>query len=1120
MSNKIGGNPGVKSKIQNKQIKIKKKLEASDIPTDILDKHSLTYIHLQSDFTKQLLNDETIIPNTQMNNSSGEYRFNQGIKNSAHEIISIINREIYSNINILKIFINFLSLYNEVIDISNLEQQPSYKQYQTMPQYYETKKNFINKFFDKTYNVFKVHDESITCLKYTDRRRYSDIINSNNLLYTQHNLKMNQDFFNFVSLWNTLGEASFIHHFNAFEPTVMNIVKNCYKHLFKLYLKGGVAQRYLCYYINKIFKNKTRENVFTKDELDMELGKFSDFDLNFVINYTLKPLDPNNNLYPAEVCGFQDFWQDFFNQINSIVKNTFNKISSGEYQLTINKIIKRDEFKSRYLYDIFQVIKKTNTWLTSDKDDDGKPKGVFKPLNDFALTNLVKNEKGDNYQLIHDRTLLGLQNFNNLSEPIWNDEISKSFNINIHSIRTKIAEFYLNRIFFVVGIFSGKENYTFEFGYGDQKNEVIPLDRFEFIGELVDISVLDYFVMKNNKVITENRMPKINSELINDWEHCVKSFELNLHSCSDDECYIDKDKSTFNTYNVYVYDMDMMIEDLEITLKETIERGETAKVSKREKRVKFIKKYRCYYKSIIDVHSDINPINKLVPSYCMDLISSMSEYAYINNSISESIWNLTLNSGFLIKHTEEQFVLGLIINFLDIESKKIEFDPNYINPLIIKTREYIQIIYSIKPNKVSEYYKVINEVFLSLIASYYHLLDSINDNFIRSYAFIIFMVSIYRYTKALVILNIHGKDYEVPLHLRSRSVASEFETDVLKKMLYQSKEIIVPIIKVFSPIFLAYYQLICNKYKDGASNLYLTIRGGLAVHLLINGLVDKNTNWITHDYLNNNTSISHIPNKFYLDTFNGIDKIVESFKNVRTNDLDLELYYNPQITSLFEVMKFIDELFDLLNTATLDINPVFGFIQKLNLVEALKVLSNIDKNLNITNIRLEKTPPYEINGDILYQILLKYDMRDNSAGEIFQDSTLYSNGYIPVTHHIFELVLKPTYNIQPTYTQTLKKFYEFDKIEPISPGVIITNISVPLFIPHLMVHSRDRIIRDYQDLVSKEDKAWYRAHKYLRRIAALVSSYPAVSDKLIDISGKINLGHILSSLNSEFKDIA
>jgi hypothetical protein len=934
---------------------------------------------INSNLTTRFFNDPTMITINQQ-----QFKYSNLIKMLAHEIIKDLNKAIYTNANIKREVDKFITLYFQVID----------KDSKKIKSVNEIHNSYIVKFLTKTYDIF----------------------NDNKDIYNKHQLLIHTDFTNYDSRRDDL-----------------KLYKICCRHLFKLYLKGGVAIRYAFYYINFLI-DKT---VLTNDELTNNLGNFSDFDMNFIINYTLKPIDSKNN----QIVGMDDIWENIYLYVKETIIITLNKfVNSSDPLKTLNL---SDTFKNEY----YSNIKNALTDLNPNE----------KMFNVYSITGMnVKS--GGHFDYIFSNGPIAQINLNS------NNVVSTTpvQDVVLVTSNFEIPEFILFRVVFGMGIAvnNSPPQYTF--------------------GELVDVSILKFYsTTKSGDIISENRMHKINPELINDWEHCVKSFQVNVNQCNENIC--SKKESTNQEddfYNVYIYDMDIMIHDLEVTLEETKARGETSKVAKREKRLNFIKKYRCHYKQLIDYHSSIigGTIDTTIPTYCLDQINEMSKYTYMNENISNYIWNLLSPPGVNMGHTPELFGYNLVINFIDKHSidkytgidiingaftKKTRFQE--MSDLINATKKTIHSIYYTVGNNqmynLTDNYKILNGAFLSLLASYYHFTTSINDNFAQNYSYYLFMLSIAKYNKIFIEAIENDTQQSVqqsilfPYNVRNNALSSIFETLLIKKIERLSIEIVKPVVKQFIPLFFNLYH---KKYvelkkttNDYSNDLYLAIRGGFAYNLLLNGLFDNNIN----TYNRNRT----IKNATLTDMFD--DKtLFQSMKDIiDTNDLDLVLFSYTQGNLVNDLKAWIKSILSVMPTIT---NEGKTFIDSIS--EFVKKPVTLD----ITELSNE-----------LIQVLLSYPIETENAEEILPG---FQNFNIICTHHIFELNLYsiaiPDEEPRP-YMINILRNEGFEIIMPPYNDFIQ---------PSVFIQSKEKMLSEYKKIVSKEDKHWYRANKYLGRIVNLL----------------------------------
>lgn len=395
----------------------------------------------------------------------------------------------------------------------------------------------------------------------------------------------------------------------------------------------------------------------------------------------------------------------------------------------------------------------------------------------------------------------------------------------------------------------------------------------------------------------------------------------------------------------------------------------------------------------------------------------------------------------------------------------------------------------IEDNKQKNY-KELNKVLLSLMASYFHFKSSINDNFMLGSALIILMLSISSYKEKLRILivnplsyfKVSETNYIIPEEFRNLSVSSQFEKSVITTMGQASRKYLIPAVNKITPYFLYIYnEFFKNNYQPG---IYLSIRGGLATHLLVNGTFNSNIKIYTDYYTSNlNRSLDIFQYVIFNNIFKDVSLMEADYKNVKTNDLDLNLYYNPDVVTTDSINVAVTAILDELVTN-------WPLIMRGNDIP----------------LSLKRTGPHVFPDRILYQLILSYSLSIKEPVKQLLNEEHDIN--ITAEHHVLEINIVPNTNITADLNKDVEYFY--------SKGEQAIHLADATNPSNILIHSRDRLIKEYKDIVSKEQKTWYRSHKYLRRILALTGSYPAL--EAISAPNTVSKKQMFNALNYEFQE--
>jgi hypothetical protein len=633
-------------------------------------------------------------------------------------------------------------------------------------------------------------------------------------------------------------------------------VKSCYRHFFKLYLKGGAANRFTVYYINSI----AGENIFTPVEIKKELGDTSDYDYNLIISPHLHVTS----------------WQILFNRLNNIIRQYLNYIVVHDPFFTDNKLANAfnniissgieliEGYKASYK-ELGQTIP-NGINLNIDRTQYSPViireglEGIFELNKIYDLDNQLNKLKTLNNQ-IDDNAFKIQNNFSDVRQPGNNLGFHNSFSFpppngfNVQLIRLMLKKEVIL-----------KSKICKDYDGSDNK-------AVSFATELIDISIPYYSQNATGTKYDNTRgrdisfpVPNkkddqyvINSELLQSWEFVVEAIEIPITCCDHDKvsCI-----SCAMLPTVYVYNMDSIINDLDLTLRESIARGDMTKVPKRQARLAFFKKYRCFYKMIVDRHTGyLNNID-MVPGYCDLELDKIWPFVYHNPLVDQILFTEYLTG---VRPDKRGYMIKVVERTLD---KIVALTGNQIITNAVKVLKNSLASIDLT-SSVSETY--FNEIFSKLIPNYISLTYSLNDDYIHQFI-------VYSYLKStndiLIAFTNNTLDKTTMV---GYSYDNLFEKTVISQMERYNNIITRPIVK---EIAIPILQTLVNSLD----NIALGIRGGLACHLYFSNVIQEIIGLYKLCLLDNR----HLAE--YQTTIQRFLNTTTTIGSMGTNDMDLILY--------------------------------------------------------------------------------------------------------------------------------------------------------------------------------------------------------------------------------------
>jgi len=337
-------------------------------------------------------------------------------------------------------------------------------------------------------------------------------------------------------------------------------------------------------------------------------------------------------------------------------------------------------------------------------------------------------------------------------------------------------------------ICSGSICFKDESGYG--KNTVA------INAELIDISLplFDNLEERNHAWIFGNKAV------------CIKWCSIQHNSCNitnDNEKYSLTDK-------IRVYSLHSAIDDLTTTIRETEQRGDTAKIAKRKKRLDFFKQLICQYTLL--VNSTDGTINEAdLSKYCVVNVEGLlcgNEYIDEDTSLILAQFSMGLAQ-------DSNLVFGIMDKYINYIITYSNNPADYKSQLLASFgQDYRKFLNSLNVDQLNQ----IKPAFCNLLINAISLNKSLNDNFII--AFIGFLL--------LHTLSILWFNYSVFIN-----ETVKFNKKLIESMEFFNNNTTRPVINAyFNSIMENLWALFKNIYRPDET-VQILIRGGCAVHMNI-----------------------------------------------------------------------------------------------------------------------------------------------------------------------------------------------------------------------------------------------------------------------------------------------
>jgi hypothetical protein len=796
-----------------------------------------------------------------------------------------------------------------------------------------------------------------------------------------------------------------------------------YNLFFRIYLKGGMASRWICAYLNTLSSHEQKKNnksvftpVFTESVLKENLGSLSDYDFNCVINPEFS----------------YEMYNKFVNEIERIIQYAFEGfITNG------NLFIKQD---------IIEYMKKLATLALSQTDDENN-KNVDNPVD---KTNMAVNllPVDDSPITCGHRSIVDIKDIFKLSRLMIGFQFK-------HKDHRNICFKLDNRNPDQATIFQKQIS-----GF-----------KINILAELIDISFPSY----NNTL-----------EKFVCWEYAYKAIAVtwcSVYTNSNMFCEIGFPEEQTESYRnkmtcIFIYSLDAIIHDLHVTIQDSYNRDEKKKITKREERLIFFKKLICLYNLLVYNTQYQTIYNDDLTNHCIDTAQLMFPTEFISKDVAVYISPLTkditfksnpTNNSILSKsnpntkilsyqndiqnmtlYIVRNYLLQILISFKGLHlyptpnrsersiqnNKKNTFYSAYMNAYdyvigLLYNKENDFFIYSYMTELLVYLNKIIANLFVNCIS----FLVSLNDNFIKdfvNYYFIKRIMDIFNAVIKYIIVIRSTKDIDIITRAKNELIMFDLIVNAY------TKEIILVMESLNSRVtrkFVRVSILQCTKDISRAlfdtyttNKVYLLIRGGVAVHF---NLLNKHEDDTATTY---------------------------SYDNINTNDIDymIQIPFDNDDQTL---ANFKTRLYQYLNTTISNSSLEPGMTMSLShpRTDLTQVIINYPNYL----------------GSPTYDFIIPLDGTGNGVNVL----PVKCAELLPViSHHVVEILyrtdqfdfINKSEPIADPYYITLS-----EKERSENPQVV--------YMAYLNKHS---LLIEYNKILL-QDLHWYRKAKYLRRIAAL-----------------------------------
>lgn len=328
-----------------------------------------------------------------------------------------------------------------------------------------------------------------------------------------------------------------------------------YDLFFIMYMKGGMAIRYLCLYLNTL----TGSPMYDKNTLLSNLGDVTDYDFNMSINPEL----PKNYFLQLQTA------------ISEAVNNVLHRIANSDDFLKNPAVIDEFERMAQTIIGSDPVLKQSRCEIESA---DTLGKDTFVELPTFSLSRLMAAVK-----------------------TVCRGDICKR-----DDGRTR-------------------------------KNIML-------LAELIDVSYPKYDMF---------------AERVHAWKYANNSIFISFCDLENDLCTL---PTTPSQSVIRFNSLDDILDDIRITIQDSIQRGDLSKVAKRKKRLVFLGDLICNYE-ILKNRIAGTPFDPSIHKHCQNTVKDMiCKNQYINKEVGFYISNIAIGlpaDAFIIYRIIRKYILEL-----------------------------------------------------------------------------------------------------------------------------------------------------------------------------------------------------------------------------------------------------------------------------------------------------------------------------------------------------------------------------------------------------------------------------------------------------------------------------
>ncbi len=665
---------------------------------------------------------------------------------------------------------------------------------------------------------------------------------------------------------------------------------------FILYLKGGMATRYICMLLNTLSDG----TMFSAELLQEQLGSVSDYDFNCIINATFE----------------RPVYELFYNLLKRILTNECEKIAKTD------PFFNDESIRARFFQNAQTVAVKFPVILSGGCNIiTNQPLGFSSDMEIAAKFGLVR--------------LMANVPIKCAGSICFKDETGSGKNT--ASIITELIDVSLP-------LFDNLEERHQAWIYSNKAVAIkwcfIDQNKCDPILEPNDVNMLrgKVFKIKRSSGVIEPGWSLKEGTSVNHGSvevvkgDIMRSFDIQQLMELNPELFIATAKEKYSLTNkIRVYSLQSAIDDLTVTIRESEERGDTAKIEKRKRRLNFFKNLICQYTLLVN-NQDGNINKEELSKYCVQNVEGL---LCTNEFMDEDI-SLVLAQFSLGFKQDENLVFSIIYKYITFIITNSLSSYNYKTSLLTTFKsDYQKFISSLNANQLNQ----IKPFLCNLLINTISLNKSLNDNFIIAYIGFLFIQTI-----SLLWTDVSSFIQTTP----------RFNPRLIMAMEQINNFSTRNIIKTYAkPIIENIFNLIQGIYRDEA--VQVLIRGGCAVHMNINSSFDKmNTNDI--DLVIN---LQRYDNQFIVGLQQMFEIILAELRqSAPTADMKFEYVLYGQLFQViidYDIRTIPGQITELINTSLGQINlhsiipRVRHHIVEINFVNSPSKIYSDDQVIQLSN---------------------------------------------------------------------------------------------------------------------------------------------------------------------------